>query len=96
MQSPLTDHKKVFNVLERSVKAMGFSDAGQFFNDPEQPQELLYAQVIQLTNMVEQLKQQAMQNPLAEAELIRAQAKMAEVQGKESNAMRQFIMKMAE
>ena len=96
MQSPLTDHKKVFNVLERSVKAMGFSDAGQFFNDPEQPQELLYAQVIQLKIMVEQLKQQAMQNPLAEAELIRAQAKMAEVQGKESNAMRQFVMKMAQ
>ena len=46
--------------------------------------------------MVEQLKQQAMQNPLAEAELIRAQAKMAEVQGKESNAMRQFVMKMAQ
>ena len=56
--SPLTDHKKVFNVLEKSVKAMGFTDAAPFFNDPEQPQELLYAQVIQLTQAVEMLQQQ--------------------------------------
>ena len=96
MQSPLTDHKKVFNTLERSVKAMGFKDASVFFNDPEQPQELLYAQVQQLTQMVQQLQMQAQQNPLAEAELIRAQAKMAEVQGKESNSMRQFVIEMAQ
>lgn len=95
-QSPLTDPKKQYNVLERAVKAMGFKSATQFFNDPEQPDELLYAQVVQLTQMVQQLQQQAQQNPLAEAELIKAQAKMLEAEGKETNDMRKFMMKLAQ
>jgi len=92
--SGVVDDKKLFNTLEDLIKVMGKPDVSRYYNDPEIPQQLLLAQNEQLKLMVQQF--QAQQNPLAEAELIKAQAKMAEVQGKETNSMRQFIMKMAQ
>lgn len=94
--SPLTDPKKEYNTIARAVKAMGFKLPDQFFNDPDQPEQLLYAQNIQLTQMVQQLQAQIQQNPLAEAEMIKAKAKMAEVEGKETNDFRKFVMQLAQ
>ena len=65
--SPLTDMSKQYNILSRIVKAMNQSDVGEFFNNPQQPQELLQAQVEQLQIKNQQLEQQVQTNPLAEA-----------------------------
>ncbi len=94
--SPIVDAKKVYNTLEDLTRAMGKPDASRYYNDPEIPEQMLMPMLEQAKLMVLQLQQQVQQNPLAEAELIRAQAKMAEVQGKETNSMRQFMMKMAQ
>lgn len=93
-QSPLADWAKVYNALDDLVRLMGKPDTSRYYNNPEVEEETLFAQNIQLAQMVQMLQQQIQQNPLAEAELIKAQAKMAEVRGKESNAMTQFLMSM--
>lgn len=99
-QSPrfanLVDAKKIYSTLDDISRAIGKPDTSRYFNDPDIPEDQLMAMLEQAAMQVQQLQQMAQQNPLAEAELIKAQAKMAEVQGKESNSMRQFIMKMAQ
>lgn len=84
--SPIVDDVKIYNTIDGLIKALGLSDTRSFANNPERPDEVVTAQNEQLVMMVNQLSAQLqeMQNPLAEAELIRAQAKMAEVQQKES------------
>ncbi|MGI9543269.1 MAG: portal protein [Cyclobacteriaceae bacterium] len=84
--SSLVDQKKIFNTLSKIAKGTGISRVDQFFNDPEQPEELVLAENEQLKAMVEQLTMQLeqMQNPLAEAEEIRAMAKLTEAQAKAS------------
>lgn len=96
MGLPLADSKKIFNTLDDMIRALGKPDISRYFNDPEIPEELLMAKLEQLFKENMLLQQQAQQNPLAEAELIKAKAKMAEVEGKETNAMRQFVIKMAQ
>lgn len=78
--SPLTDMSKQYNILSRIVKAMNQSDVGEFFNNPQQPQELLQAQVEQLQIKNQQLEQQVQTNPWAEAEEVKAQAGLIEAQ----------------
>tara|TARA_Y100000310_G_scaffold345726_1_gene468885 strand:- start:5835 stop:7823 length:1989 start_codon:yes stop_codon:yes gene_type:complete len=80
--SPLVDSKKIYNSLSRMNEAMGIKGTQLYFNDPEQPDQLLLQQNEQLMGMVEQLQAQVQQNPLAEAEKIAAQAKLIEAQGK--------------
>ncbi len=89
-QSPLVDNKKQFNTLDKMVKALGQRRTDEFFNDPEVPQQLQQGQIETLTsqldqamNAVEQLQQQ--NDPLANAERIRAQAKLQEVAIKETS-----------
>lgn len=77
--SPLTDQSKMYNTLDKLTTEVGLKDASRYFNNPEQPQETLQAQVEQLTLMVQQLQAQV-QNPLAEVEQIRAEAKLASEQ----------------
>lgn len=74
--SPLTDQAKMYNTLDKLTTEVGLKDASRYFNNPEQPQETLQAQVEQLTLMVQQLQAQV-QNPLAEVEQIKSQAKLA-------------------
>jgi len=83
--SPLTDQQKQYNILNRVVKGAGLADTAEFFNNPERPEELIQAENDILNNAVLQLQQQiqATANPLAEAEQIRAQAKLIEAQGKQ-------------
>lgn len=82
--SALTDEKDIYNTLERIVKGLGLPTAAEFFNNPEEPDDLLRAEneilnktVLQLQEMVQQV-----QNPLAEAEEIKGQAKLIEAEGK--------------
>jgi len=83
LDSPLTDQVKVYNMLDRVVKGSGLPDTSEFFNNPERPDELLIAENEILNNIVEQMQVQLqqLQNPLAEAEQIRAQAKLEQAQG---------------
>lgn len=78
--SLLVDEKKVYNVLQKTIQAMGLHKTEKYFNDPEKPQELLLAQNEQLMTMVEQL-QANQQNPFTEAELIKAQAALTKAEG---------------
>ncbi len=94
--SPLADWKKLYNALADLTRIMGKPDPNRYFNDPEVPAQTLMAQNMMLQMQLQQLQQQAQQNPLAEAELIRAQAKMAEAQGKNSNDMQKFAAKMSQ
>lgn len=82
--SQLVDEKKIFNSLERLTKGIGLPRVDEFFNDPEKPDELLQAQNEQLTQAVQALQQQVeqLQNPLAEAETIRATEKAQSSQSK--------------
>jgi hypothetical protein len=99
--SSLSDQAKVYNTLDKLITESGLKDASLYFNDPEKPDEVLQAQNEQLTQMVQMLQQQAQQNPLAEAELIKAQARMAEVNQRDTlkaqemrQDMQKFLLKL--
>ena len=81
MGSNVTDPKKVYNILVKILESMGISRINDFANDPEVPEEVLMAENIQLKNMVMQLQQMAQENPLAEAEEVKAQADLIKAQG---------------
>jgi len=89
--SLLADEAKTYNTLEKIVTEVGLKDASLYFNDPDQDSQLLLAENEQLRQMVEVMQQQA--NPLAEAEIIKAQGKLAQADQKEKNDMRKFILK---
>ena len=82
--STLTDDKDIYNTLSRMVEGAGFPRVSEFFNDPEEPAETLKAENEILNGMVVQLQEQMqmMQNPLAEAEEIKAQTSLIQAQGK--------------
>jgi hypothetical protein len=82
--STLTDDKDIYNTLSRMVEGAGFPRVSEFFNDPEEPAETLKAENEILNGMVVQLQEQvqSMQNPLAEAEEIKAQTSLIQAQGK--------------
>jgi hypothetical protein len=71
--SVLVDQSKIFNTLNRIITEIGLKEARRYFNDPTQPQDVLAAQVEQLTQQVQQLQAQV-QNPIIESERIRAES----------------------
>ena len=81
-QTGLSDSKKIYNTYSEIVRRSDLHGVENFFNDPEQPQEQLQAQVEQLTKAVQQM-QQALQadDPLSKAERIRAESNMMIKQG---------------
>ena len=79
----LVDEKKIFNTMDKIIKSMGMHSSQEFVNDPEKPEEILMAENEQLKMMVAQLQQQVQSNPIAEAEMIRAQAKLSEAENKQ-------------
>jgi len=91
----LADQAKIFNTMEKLIDEIGLKSAEEYFNNPEMPEQTLMAQLQNAQNQLQILEQQVQQNPLAEAELIKAQAKMAEAQGKSTNEMQRFVMEMA-
>lgn len=74
--STLVDDADMFNTLKRITDGLGLPRANEFFNNPEESDELLRAENEQLNQMVLQLQEamQQMQNPLAESEQIKAEA----------------------
>lgn len=70
--SPLVDDVKRYNTLERLVTEVGLKDIAPYFNDVEQPNEVLQAQVEKLRQMVGAMQEQ-LQNPLAQAEAVKGQ-----------------------
>lgn len=87
MGSTLVDEKKIYNTLTKLLAAMNVHDNSSYYNDPEVPEATLQAQNEQMKQLVAQLQQQVQTNPLAEAETIKAQAKLAEAQNKDSIAV---------
>tara|TARA_R110000796_G_scaffold33154_14_gene86281 strand:- start:1721 stop:3811 length:2091 start_codon:yes stop_codon:yes gene_type:complete len=107
--SALVDEVDMFNTLKRITDGLGLPRANEFFNNPEEPDELLKAQNEQLNQMVLQLQEamQQMQNPLAESEQIKAEAslikaqsdaqiKMAEMEQKQQQFMAELSRKIEE
>lgn len=91
--SMLTDEAKMYNTLDRLITEVGLKDAALYFNNPEQPVQVLQAQVEQLMAMVQQLQAQ-MQNPLAEVEQIKAEAKMAAQQQQQEFETKKLLLEM--
>lgn len=79
----LSDQAKMYNTLDKLVTEVGLKDVNRYFNNPEVPQETVQAQLEQAIRMIQQLQMQIQQNPLADAEKIRAQAKLIEAQSKQ-------------
>ena len=81
--SPLTDEVDIYNTLKRITDGLGFPRVDEFFNNPEEPDEMLKAENELLNKMVVQLQEQMqqLQNPLAEAEEIKANASLVKAQG---------------
>ena len=83
--SPMTDEVKRFNVLRNMVNMSGLPEVEEFFNNPEREETLVTAENEILNTLVRQLEEQlqAVQNPLAEAETIKAQAGLLKAQGEQ-------------
>lgn len=94
--SVLADDQKLYNILDDMVGIIGKPDTTRYFNNPEIPATTLFAQNQIMVGQILALQQQIQQNPLAEAELIKARAKLVEAQGKGEQSMREFIMEFAQ
>ena len=81
--STLADEADVYNTLSRIVEGAGFPRVDEFFNNPEEPSQTLKAENEILNKLVLQLQEQmqGLQNPLREAEEIKAQATLIKAQG---------------
>lgn len=76
---PVVDMKKLYNTLSKLINEISLKDESMYFNDPEQPQELVMAEIERLT-IENQLLQEQMQNPLVEAEQVKQSMEMAKEQ----------------
>lgn len=84
--SSLVDDQKRYNTLDKMMQGLGESNTSEAFNNPDVPAELLMPQIERLTialqqsqQMIEQLSQQ---NPLEEAERVRAEASLITAKSK--------------
>ncbi len=77
-QSPLADWQKLYNTMDDLTRLMGKPDVSKYFNNPEVPEETLFAENIALTRMVQELQAQGggLQEMLARTEFLNAQAKL--------------------
>jgi len=86
--SALTDEVGIYKNLTGLLDGIGISQNEELFNNPEEPDDLLKAQNETLNNMVLQMQeqiqilQQAADNPLAEAEMVKREGDIAIAQGK--------------
>ena len=103
--SVIVDDKKIYNKIAKLAESMGFQNIKELYNDPELPQETLLAQHEQLLTLAEQQKQEIanLQNPLADAETIKAKASLIKAQAQQDldiaklqEQMRQFNARLQE
>lgn len=95
--STLVDEADIYNTLKRITDGLGLPRVDEFFNNPEEPNDLLKAQNEQLNQMVVQMQEQMqmMQNPLAESEKIKAEATLIKAQGDAQVKLLQLEQKQA-
>jgi hypothetical protein len=93
MQSPMVDNTKVYNTLREITLALGQDAPQEFFNNPDEPAQIVEAERDTLRTMVGQLQQQ-MQNPLAEAEQVKGQFQMQMKQMEQKYDAQLDMMKM--
>ena len=107
--SSLVDDVKSYNAINSLLESLDIHDTSSYFNNPEREDQLvvrenevLRGSVEQLQKMVQEMQEQ-IKNPLAEAETIRAQAKLETATGeikldiiKEAERARQFDVEQAE
>jgi hypothetical protein len=92
-QNPMVDNTKLYNTLSEIVVSLGQDSVSEFFNNPEEPEEIIEAERDTLRTMVGQLQQQ-MQNPLAEAEQVKGQFQMQMKQMEQKYDAQLDMMKM--
>jgi len=91
----ISDQQKIYATMDRLITEVGLKDVDNFFNNPEVPQETLFAQNEQLTQMVMQMQQQLQANPLAEAEMIKTQGELQQKAAQLEVDKREFAMEHA-
>ena len=94
-RSPLVDDQKIYNLVAKIGKTSGLKSIDKFFNDPNKPEALLKAENELLRQALEELQAQQ-NNPLAEAEMIRAQGKIQTDKMREENKLRIELLKLAQ
>ena len=72
----LSDQPKMYNTLSKLITEVGLKDVDMYFNNPEVPEETLFAQNQQMTQMIQQMQAQDPANALAQAEMAKAQASL--------------------
>ena len=91
--NPMIDNTKLYKTLSEITIALGQDSVPEFFNNPEEPAEIVEAERDSLRTMVGQLQQQ-MQNPLAEAEQVKGQFQMQMKQMEQKYDAQLDMMKM--
>ena len=81
-------------MYKKLVTEIGLKDVDIYYNNPEVASQVLQAENQQLKQVVEMMQQQA--NPLAEAERIKQQGKLARVDAEQMNDMRIKILELSE
>ena len=91
--SLMVDEEKMFAALDEIIVEIGLKDGGKYFNDTSQPDDILKAQNEFLQDILQQFQAQQ-QNPLAEAEQVKADARLKEIAFKQDSENKQFLLKM--
>lgn len=91
--NPMVDNTKLYKTLSEITVSLGQDSVTEFFNNPEEPAEIVEAERDTLRTMVSQLQQQ-MQNPLAEAEQVKGQFQMQMKQMEQKYDAQLDMMKM--
>ena len=95
--SLLVDDQKIYNTLDKAAQALGEPTASDYFNNPDVPEEMMFAQLQKMTKAMQMAQQQIeelmQKNPLAEAEQIKAEASLIGAQAKKEVALIQAEMK---
>lgn len=94
MGIPVTDYTKLYNTLDRVTVEAGLRDSSMYWNNPSKPEQLTDAENMILKQQLAVLQQQ-LDNPLAEAEKVKAQAKLQETVIKEQTDMEKFQQEQA-
>jgi len=79
--STLADDKKIYNTLEKIIKASGLHKPDRYFNDPERPDQVLFAENQLLKQQLKQVMAQ-LEDPLSKAEKVKQQGSIARDQMK--------------
>jgi len=90
--SMLVDEVKFYNVIKRTLEAMGIYNISDYINNPEIPEDQMRPMLEQLMNQNQQMQAMMSQaNPLAQVETIRQQGSAQREQIKQQADMMRFM-----